>query len=228
VSNVVKFEHLPHDICRVTSAFGYRTNPITGTKKTFHQGIDIGAKVAGVIGDKLRAVADGTVVHADYMPSKVYGYGYYVIIEHDGFCTLYAHMKSLSLHVGTKIKAGNVVGYMGTSGASTAAHLHFEVEPIQWQGYMHYITKNEQGVRKYAVDPYQFIKEYRERLKEDEDVANEVIRYKNISEMPVHYQAIVKELVDKKIIQGNTSGDLNMTEDMVRTLIMAGRMDKLK
>jgi len=54
------------------------------------------------------------------------------------------------------------------------------------------------------------------------------MRYKNISEMPVHYQAAVKDLVDKKVIQGNASGDLNMTEDMIRTLIIAGRMDKLK
>ena len=224
MNNLVKFEHLPHDICRVTSAFGYRTNPITGVKGVFHQGIDFGARTQGVSGDKLYAVADGIVVRSAYMPSKVDGYGYYIVIQHKGFCTLYAHMLGLKLAVGNKVKAGDIVGYMGCTGACTAAHLHFEVEPIQWSDYW---IKDTSGIRKYAVDPYIYVEAYRAEKKEDEEVANEVVRYKNISEMPVHYQAAVKDLVDKKVIQGNASGDLNMTEDMVRTLIMAGRMDKL-
>lgn len=179
--------------------------------------------ILGVTGDKLFAIADGIVVRSANMPSKLDGYGYYIIIQHKGFCTLYAHMLGLKLTVGTKVRAGDVVGYMGCTGACTATHLHFEIEPIEWADYW----KKENGIRKYAVDPYQYILYYRQKLKEDEEVANEVVRYKNISEMPVHYQAVVKDLVDKKVIKGNASGDLNMTEDMVRTLIMAGRMDKL-
>lgn len=225
MSNVVKFEHLPHDICRVTSKFGYRTNPITGVKETFHQGIDFGATRAGVPGDKLYAVADGIVVRSANMPSKTDGYGYYIVIQHKGFCTLYAHMLGLILKVGDKVKAGQVVGYMGATGAATGPHLHFEVEPIDWSDYW---VKDTSGIRKYAVDPYVYVEAYRVEKKEDEEVANEIVRYKNISEMPVHYQAAVKELVDKKVIQGNATGNLNMTEDMVRTLIMAGRMDKIK
>ena len=227
MSNIVRFEHLPHEICRVTSEFGCRTNPITGVKGTFHQGLDIGAKKAGVEGDKLFAVADGIMVYTAFMASKEYGYGYFIIIQHKGFCTLYAHMKGLIVSVNDDVKAGQVIGYMGSTGASTAAHLHFEVEPIQFINYQHYITKSN-GIRKYAVDPYKFIKEFRERQEEDEEMANGVVRYKNISEMPVHYQAAVKDLVDRGIIKGNASGDLNMTEDMIRTLIMADRMDKQK
>jgi murein DD-endopeptidase MepM/ murein hydrolase activator NlpD len=225
VSNIDKFEHLPHGICRVTSAFGYRTNPITGVKGTFHQGIDFGAKVSGVPGDKLFAVADGIVVRSANMPSKIDGYGYYIVIQHNGFCTLYAHMLGLKLTVGAKVKAGDVVGYMGCTGACTATHLHFEMEPIEWSDYW---IKDTSGIRKYAVDPYVYVQAYRASKEEDEEVVNEIVRYKNISEMPVHYQSFVKELVAKKIIQGNTSGDLNMTEDMVRGLIMSDRMDKLK
>jgi len=224
VSNIVKFENLPHDICRVTSAFGYRTNPITGAKGTYHQGIDFGAIKAGVPGDKLFAVADGIVVRSANMPSKIDGYGYYIVIQHMGFCTLYAHMLGLQLKVGDKVKAGQVVGYMGCTGACTATHLHFEVEPIEWPDYWN----KENGIRKYAVDPYQYVTEFRNKKQVNEEVANEVVRYKIICEMPIHYQAAVKNLVDKKVIQGNASGDLNMTEDMVRTLIMAGRMDKIK
>jgi len=223
MNDVVQFEHLPHDTCRVTSAFGYRTNPITSAKGTFHQGIDFGATKAGISGDKLYAIADGIVVRSANMPSKIDGYGYYIVIQHNGFCTLYAHMLGLRLKVGDKVKAGQVVGYMGCTGACTATHLHFEIEPIKWSDYW----KKENGVRKYAVDPYVYVEAYRAEKKVNEELANEVVRYKNISEMPVHYQAAVKDLVDKKVIQGNATGDLNMTEDMVRTLIMAGRMDKL-
>ncbi len=223
--NDVKFDALPHEICRVTSKFGYRTNPITGAKGTFHQGIDFGAKTSGVPGDKLFAVADGIVVRSANMHSKIDGYGYYIVIQHKGFCTLYAHMLGLILKVGEKVKAGQVVGYMGCTGACTAAHLHFEIEPVEWSDYW---VKDTSGIRKYAVDPYIYVEAYRTEKKEDEELGNEVVRYKNISEMPLHYQAIVKELVDKKVIQGNASGDLNMTEDMIRTLIMASRMDKLK
>lgn len=228
MNNIVKFEHLPHDICRVTSAFGYRTNPITGAKGTFHQGIDFGAIKSGVPGDKLYAVAAGKVVYAADMMSTVYGYGHFIIIEHEGFCTLYAHMLGHIRKVNEYVKAGDIVGYMGSTGASTATHLHFEIEPIKWTGYADYIKRNAEGVRMYAVDPYRYVLEYRNRLEVNEEMSNEVVRYKNISEMPVHYQAVVKDLVDKKVIQGNASGDLNITEDMVRTLIMAGRMDKLK
>ena len=49
-------------------------------------------------------------------------------------------------------------------GASTGAHLHFEVQPIKWNGYYNYISKNNDGVRKYAVDPYPYILDLKDRL----------------------------------------------------------------
>ena len=104
-------------------------------------------------------------------------------------------MLGLILKVGDKVKAGQVVGYMGRTGASTAAHLHFEVEPIEWSSYW---VKDTSGIRKYAVDPYIYVEAFRAEKEEDEEVANEIVRYKNISEMPLHYQAAVKDLVDKK------------------------------
>ena len=47
MTNAVKFDHLPHDVCRVTSPFGYRINPITGVKASFHQGLDIVQRYRG-------------------------------------------------------------------------------------------------------------------------------------------------------------------------------------
>lgn len=219
----IKFDHLPHEICRVTSSFGYRTNPITGAKVSFHQGLDIGAIKSGVEGDKLFAVANGKVVYTAFMASKEYGYGYFVIIQHKGFLTLYAHMTGLIVSVNDIIKAGQVIGYMGSTGASTAAHLHFEVQPMKWISYADYISKNEQGVRKYAVDPYQYIEEFRNK-QEVEKIVEEIKRYKNISEMPEFYQGFIKKWVDKGYIKGNTDGTLDFTEDMIRVLIIAERM----
>jgi murein DD-endopeptidase MepM/ murein hydrolase activator NlpD len=218
----IKFDHLPHEICRVTSPFGYRINPITRARQSYHQGIDIGAIKSGIEGDKLFAVADGKVMHADYMSSKVYGYGYFIIIQNKGFCTLYAHMKGLSVNVNQEVKAGQVVGYMGSTGASTAAHLHFEVQPIEFKSYAHYIT-SENGIRKYAVDPYPFIEDYRNR-QEVEKIVAEIKRYKNINEMPEFYQGFIKKWVDKGYIKGNSDGTLDFTEDMIRVLIISERM----
>lgn len=223
---MTEFKHLPHDVCRVTSEFGYRTHPITGAKYNFHQGLDIGAKNAGIAGDKLYAVADGKVVYSASMMSTVYGYGHFIIIDHGNFSTLYGHMLGLIRGVNEFVKAGQVVGYMGSTGASTAAHLHFEVQIMKWTNYANYISKNSLGVRKYASDPYSYIQKYRTELKESEDMSNAVVRYKNVAEMPMHYQSFVRDLVNRQIIRGNEKGELNMTEDMIRTLIMSDRLDK--
>ncbi len=112
---------------KVGSPYGYRIHPITGKRK-FHKGIDIGG--AGIKGQPIRAAADGTVSIASY---NYGGYGYYVMINHgqasDGksYVTLYAHMSKYIVKVGDKVKKGQTIGYVGTTGASTGYHLHFEI-----------------------------------------------------------------------------------------------------
>lgn len=113
---------------RVTSGYGYRIHPIYGYKK-FHKGIDISD--TGIKGKPILAAADGTVSIAKYNSG---GYGYYVMINHgksvkDGkyYATLYAHMSKYIVSVGQKVTAGQVIGYVGTTGASTGYHLHYEV-----------------------------------------------------------------------------------------------------
>ena len=112
----------------VTSPYGYRNHPIYGVWK-FHKGIDIAG--SGIKGKPILAAADGTVSIAKYNAG---GYGYYVMINHgknaeDGkyYATLYAHMPKLIVSVGKKVKKGDVIGYVGTSGASKGYHLHYEV-----------------------------------------------------------------------------------------------------
>ena len=109
----------------ITSRFGYREDPFTG-EISYHSGTDIGAPG----GTPLLASADGTVTIANAIDSWGGGYGYHIKIRHnDTYETLYAHCSSICVTVGQKVKQGEVIGYVGTTGNSTGNHLHFEV----WQ-----------------------------------------------------------------------------------------------
>jgi len=104
---------------RITSHIGWRKNPF-GRGYEFHSGIDITAPQ----GSKVLATADGVVVLAGW-----YGdYGKTVIIRHpSGYLTLYGHLSHVDVKEGQKVKAGDVVGRVGSTGRSTGPHLHYEV-----------------------------------------------------------------------------------------------------
>jgi murein DD-endopeptidase MepM/ murein hydrolase activator NlpD len=103
---------------RLSSAFGIRNNPITGSPQ-FHQGIDI----AAAAGTPFRAASDGTVVFAGMMN----GYGNTVIVDHGGGSrTLYGHAAQVLVKAGDVVKAEQSLGLIGSTGRSTGPHLHFE------------------------------------------------------------------------------------------------------
>jgi murein DD-endopeptidase MepM/ murein hydrolase activator NlpD len=102
---------------RLTGWFGERRG---GHK---HLGIDVDGKT----GDPVVAAAWGTVSHAGPAPKGYSGYGQVVIIDHDGFQTLYAHLSRIDVAVGQIVRAGAGIGAIGTSGSVTGSHLHFEV-----------------------------------------------------------------------------------------------------
>lgn len=103
----------------ITSKYGWRKHPIT-RRSDFHEGIDI----AGHYGTPIKATADGTVVFAGY---KV-GYGRTVVISHGyGLESLYSHCSSLKVSNWQKVRRGDIIGYVGSSGASTGPHLHYEI-----------------------------------------------------------------------------------------------------
>lgn len=108
---------------RVTSPFGERIHPITKTKK-MHWGVDYGNTPSD---NTIVASADGTVDRA----SEFEGYGDTIIITHKingvTYQTLYAHLESMCVEVGDKVKQGEKIGVKGTTGNSTGIHLHFEV-----------------------------------------------------------------------------------------------------
>lgn len=111
------------DNYRISSRFGYRTDPITGKTK-YHSGVDFAAPG----GAPILASADGTVIKANSTDSYGGGWGYHVKIQHDGgFSTLYAHCSKLAVAEGETVVKGQVIAYVGSTGKSTGNHLHWEV-----------------------------------------------------------------------------------------------------
>lgn len=103
----------------VTSTFGVRYNPF-GWGTEFHAGMDIGAPYGSVI----LATGDGVVTFAGWEN----GYGRKVTIDHGyGIVTVYAHASALAVSAGDHVTTGDVIAYVGSSGRSTAPHLHYEV-----------------------------------------------------------------------------------------------------
>ncbi len=103
----------------VTSHYGRREHPKTGERQ-FHTGVDIAAEP----GRPVRATADGIVSFADWSG----GSGNLVALEHGfGFSTYYAHNKMVNVKVGQRVKRGDIIGYVGSTGNSTGPHVHYEV-----------------------------------------------------------------------------------------------------
>lgn len=108
------------DLTRFASGYGYRIHPIYRTKK-MHHGIDLTAPTGTVV----HATGDGKIIQAGY---SFGGFGKRVIIDHGfGFKTLYAHLNEVDVREGQTIKRGEPIGKVGSTGRSTAPHLHYEV-----------------------------------------------------------------------------------------------------
>lgn len=109
----------------VWPAGGAITGPFAERRgRSLHPGLDID----GETGDPVAAAARGTVAWAGQAPGGFAGYGILVVVDHgDGLLTLYAHLSAVSVSVGQSVRAGDVVGAMGSTGHSTGSHLHFEV-----------------------------------------------------------------------------------------------------
>ena len=103
----------------LTDGFGGRSDPFTGEPGT-HNAIDI----SSAIGQAVRAPADGIVVKSEWAN----GYGNVIYISHGyGYSTRYGHLSAFAVRPGQKVKRGDVIGYVGSTGRSTGPHLHYEV-----------------------------------------------------------------------------------------------------
>lgn len=108
---------------KVVSGFGYRFHPILHYRR-LHAGIDISAPK----NTPIYATADGIVRVAGRNPQGYSGYGVVTVIDHGyGFQTLYGHMQSVKVRPGQRVKRGEQIGMVGSSGMSTGMHLHYEV-----------------------------------------------------------------------------------------------------
>ena len=127
------------DKLRVTSKYGKREYTYRGKRvKDFHNGIDL------IGGNEIVATADGEVV-STRNEGKQYGNGCYVRIKHsNGLYTLYYHLKSgtICVNVGDKVKKGQKLGIIGTTGKSTGKHLHFQID---------------KGSSKTSINPYDYL-----------------------------------------------------------------------
>ena len=119
----------------ITSPFGAREDPMLGHGEgEFHKGVDISAPY----GTAIRATADGVVVSA----AIGNGYGKEIVLDHGGGVhTIYAHMSGFHVSAGDDVVRGQIIGYVGMTGRSTGAHVHYEVR-----------------LRDVAVNPYKYLR----------------------------------------------------------------------
>jgi len=103
----------------LTGTFGGRSDPFTG-EPAFHQGLDISTEK----GQAVYATANGQVESAAYTGE----YGNLITVRHDfGLSTRYGHLSRFNVKPGSNVKRGDIIGYVGSTGRSTGAHLHYEI-----------------------------------------------------------------------------------------------------
>lgn len=131
------------------SPYGMRRHPVYGDMR-LHEGVDFRA----LMGDPIYAAADGKV-SVSKMQNDKKGYGEYIVIEHQGWQSLYAHLSVRSVKVGQSIKAGQVIGKVGSTGDSTGPHLHFGM------------CKNFSASNRGWVDPAPYLSEVRDLTRDE-------------------------------------------------------------
>ena len=142
----------PVDNFKVDTPFGWRTHPIN-KKKDFHNGIDISLPM----GTPGYAIAKGKVLISEFHKSL----GWYLVISHLGFLTVYTHLQKKGVASGKIVNPGDVVGYVGTSGSSTGPHLHFEIREGIYKSNAYFWNRGKDSNGQYpnSIDPSKFFSE---------------------------------------------------------------------
>ncbi len=108
------------DLTRMASGFGWRSDPFTKVRKR-HRGMDFTAPR----GTPIYATGNGRIQRAD---NRAAGFGKHIRVDHGfGYITIYAHLSQYNVRRGQKVKRGDIIGYVGSTGRSQAPHLHYEV-----------------------------------------------------------------------------------------------------
>jgi len=152
---MIRIERLPINDGSITSLFGLRNIKVGSTLYWWHNGIDFKAQ----IGTPVYAVSNGTVKVAK---NNEGGYGLYVAIDHGYYGTLYAHLSRYVVAEDQEVKAGDLIGYSGESGAATGPHLHFEIRICEYKDFWDRCSCDS-NVFMRCVDPMIYINEFSER-----------------------------------------------------------------
>lgn len=208
----MKFEHLPYEPPRITSRYGPRKTGIKGAS-TDHKGIDIGADKAlykgNTNGGPVRAVLPYTVAESYYNAMR----GWVVLLDHgriDGnrIHTLYQHLKEKGLPKGKRGQAGQIVGIMGNTGVGAQLHLHFELR-----------------INGTPVDPEPYLKGVDDMTEAEVMKLIEQSRkvYKKPADLPEWAKPTIIKMIKDGHIAPGADGSINMSEDLVRTLVILDR-----
>lgn len=187
---MIKFKSNPLDKVKINYHFGL-------TKEygnIFHNGVDLGAKKVGVIGDKIYSVNDGVVtfIRLD-SPTG----GKYVIVQHDGYCTGYYHCMEIVVKVGMTVTSGQIIAYMGSTGKSTGPHLHFELRIGKYDN--NYWLKGG-GRYSNAINPLQYL--LPNEIKMTVEKAKQIVKSKaQISDTTLNYMVSDYKWGDELIIK---------------------------
>ena len=154
---LIRLQHLPLDNIQVNSPYGNRSITVNDKYYWWHNGLDLSAK----LNTPIYAVADGTIKSAKYDKS----YGYYITIDHGKYGTLYAHLSSYILMESSNVKAGDIIGYAGSTGESTGPHLHFEIRIGIYENFWKR-AHCDRSVFMNTTDPMLFITDYLEKQTE--------------------------------------------------------------
>src|SRR5206468_11385557 len=115
-----------------TTKYAIRADPFNGEEK-----IPVGVDIGAFFGPQVRAPADGKIIYAQ----RKAAYGNLIIVDHgNGFTTRLGHLSQFAVKAGQRVRKNDVIGYVGTSGRSTAPHLHYEVRlndrPVNPKNYL--------------------------------------------------------------------------------------------
>lgn len=195
---------------KVSSPRGYR---IFNGVKEYHPGLDL---VAIGSNTTVYAIADGTI---DATPYEANGFGYYVRqLLPNGRRLYYAHLKSnVYVKAGQKIKVGDALGVMGSTGKSTGAHTHIE---LRVPG----TTKESLDICEFTGIPNQTGIYNADTGKEEKKEEEKELLYKTLYDIPDNWgngapRSIIKELIVAGVIKGDGAG-LDLNYDMLRIIVM--------
>lgn len=171
VIKLVKIQSLPLDNISVSSPYGPRSITVDGVRYWWHNGVDFYAEENTTV----YAAVSGTVKAARFDDG---GYGYYVVIDHGNYGTLYAHLSSVTVTAGSMVEAGSIIGYSGKTGAVTGPHLHFEIRIAPYKNFWDRV-ECDRAVFMRTVDPMLFIEEFQTTPEElSVETAREIVKTK--------------------------------------------------